>query len=168
MARTRASGLPPGELAFSSVLKPMTEEHGFELMDRLAGLAEGAALSPADIAFQCARVSFEMRKHVGDVASVQALLTIGTVEMQGRLLWNANGGMTLTDLCDSGAFHVWLTLPDMQVIDFTLMMTLAVQKGRDPREVHPIATYPDSEPHTKWIPLFTGDAAYTRLLKLAA
>lgn len=168
MARTRASGLPPGELALSAVATPMTEDQGLELMDRLAGLASGAVLSPADIAFQCARVSFEMGKHVGDVASVQPLLTIGTVEMQGRPLWNATAGMTLAEMRESGAFHVWLTLPDMQVIDFTLMMTLAVQKGRDPRGAHPIATYSDSEPHTKWIPLFTGDAAYAQLLKLAA
>lgn len=164
MDRTRAAGLAPGALTISSVKIPMSQDQGVELMNCLEGIAGGAPLSTADIAFQCAKVSFEMQKHVAEVASVQPLLTIGTVEMKGQRLWNASEDMTLEQLRDSGGFHVWLTLPDMQVIDFTLAMTLAIQKGRDPREANPIATYSDSEPLTKWVPLYTGDAAYACLL----
>lgn len=168
MERTRERGLDPGELASTPSGGVLREEHGAVLMDVLADLIQGTSLSPGHIAFQCAGISAAMKKHVSRAAGLSALLTIGTVILQGQRLWAASGDMSLTDLRDSGSFHVWLTLPTMQVVDFTLLMSLAVQTGRDPSTATPIATFPDSEPHIKWVPVFTGDDAYAQLLVAGA
>lgn len=165
MDRTRERGLDPGELASVSADYALNEEHGVALVSALQDLLQGTGLSPVHLAFQCAGISFAMKEHVSRVAGLAGLITIGTVILQGTRLWAADERMSLEDLRESGGFHVWLTLPTMAVLDFTLLMTLTVQTGGDLTRVAPIHTFPDSEPHIQWVPLYTGDEAYRRLLK---
>lgn len=107
-----------------------------------------------------------MKAHVEAVTGHSTMLTIGTVTRNGEPLWDVDG-KTLSQMKAMGKYHVWLTLPWLDIMDFTLSVSLREQQGIDPNGASPICGDPDLlAPGYSWAPVFVGDDATSRLLTL--
>lgn len=160
LARTAAHGFLVEPFQATSEPAPITGDHGFELMQRLTEeLGEYGQLRVDEIAFKCGQVSRAMQSHLERVTGQSSMLTIGTVSVKGTPLWEVDEDRLLQKKA-GGSYHVWLTLPSMEIIDFTLNVSLRVQRGVRLDGVQPIFGNPDSTPNYSWEPILVGrDAA---------
>lgn len=120
IARTFAHGLVVEPFQIGPVKSAVTEVHGINLLNRLSTeLGSEHGLSADKIAFRCGQISRAMKTHVAAVTSHPTTLTIGTVTRNGRALWGVER-TPLSRMKAKGQYHVWLTLPWLDIMDFTL------------------------------------------------
>lgn len=164
ISRTEALGLDPDAAPFPHVPEVLTQEHGEQLL-KIAeiSLRSDVALTATDIACRCGQVSLSMREHVKRVTGHQAILTVGTFSYEGTPLIVPSSN-DLDDMAATGSYHVWLTMPWMEIIDFTVLVSLAVLKGTPLSNISPVAGYPDFISPLSWKPLYVGTAATKVLL----
>lgn len=146
----------------SKIIKP---EHGPALVDAVSEEIGFGALSLADIAFQCARINWQMKPKFEEIIQDKILLTLGTVIFQGQSLWDI-GNLDLNELRTLGTYHVWWSLASGEIVDVTLMPSLVFQHGADPRHAVPLAGFPQQFPQIEWIPKLVGDQLVRQLLNL--
>lgn len=81
------------------------------------------------LAFRCADASYFMKPVVEKYLNTEAYLTIGYFTNEGKTSFHIddtkiNEILLLNDSTIKMRFHVWLTLPSLEVIDFTIFNTL--------------------------------------------
>ncbi len=162
--RTASQGLPVEDFEFATTPGRLTPDHGVVLMEFLQAEFSSHGLPAQEaIAFRCAQVSELMQPHVESVVGRQAMLTVGTVSYNGiPLIANCDG--ELHELARSTHYHVWLTMPWLEIVDFTLELSIAVGKGLPTDRCSPLAGYPDAMQPYRWHPLYVGAAAVEVLL----
>lgn len=99
-------------------------------------------------------------------------LTIGDVSFRGQPLFNTTRSI-IQNVVDDGIstrdnprFHVWLTLADMTIIDFTINDYLAQQKQAEDSipNISPVSVWrPERQAGLSYHPLLVDDAFLTRL-----
>ena len=111
----------------------LTEEHGIAIIEAMANVFGRDGLTPASLALQCARVSWEMKPVVEAIVGVPVVLTIGAVSNNG--IWQFTcSGSGYENLRETGNYHVWLTLLTGEIIDLTFdgIGFLSKRYGRSP------------------------------------
>jgi hypothetical protein len=92
---------------------------------------ELGALDSTDLVAQCFSIHYRLAGVVGRVLGTQAFLTIGYITFSGDPCFKVDEG-ELSALLSSGirerkfGGHAWLTLPSMEILDFSLPMSMAV------------------------------------------
>ncbi|MBT9463623.1 hypothetical protein [Hydrogenophaga sp.] len=162
--RTSSQGYETEPYELPSGPGRISEEHGKQLADIASQvLGSKGQLEAIDIACRCAEVSLAMKGHVERVVGHTATLTIGAVTLNGTSIIQAHG-LDIPQMARTGSYHVWLTLPWLEIVDFTLRVSLAVLNGRPLTEAGPLAGYPDFMKPAEWHPIYVGTAATTALL----
>jgi hypothetical protein len=79
--------------------------------------------------------------------------------------WNSSGSddKTLDGMAMSGKYHVWITLPGVNILDLTLQASL-IALGRTTGPIHPIIVPGDHPLSDDWTPLYVGTAATEHLI----
>lgn len=167
IARTASEGYETEPYELPSSPGRISQEQGEQLVD-IAGQVLGSkeGLTAADIACRCAEVSLVMKWHVEQVVGHTATLTIGAITWNGSPIIQADG-LDIPEMARTGNYHVWLTLPWLEIVDFTLQVSIAVLKGRALKNVGPLTGYPDLISPPGWQPIYVGTAATTALLDRA-
>lgn len=143
--------------------RTITREHGEELMSRL----EDFYPSPASFALQCADRTRELRPMVEDIIGMPCTITVGGLNFQANAIFNFELAKFPT-MGRTGAYHVWLTAANGQVVDLTAMVSLKAAFGKPLNEAEPIAGFPDAISPFEWIPELVGDDVLSALLADAA
>ncbi|SEG29785.1 hypothetical protein [Billgrantia desiderata] len=118
-------------------------------------------LSPKDLVAQCVSIHRATRADVSRVLGCDAVLTIGHVEMAEAVLFERSeedylANLEGTFLANLNQVHCWLTLPSMEIVDLTLVTSLAVIQQWDESYVgRPILRHGDE---------LTGGMAYHPML----
>lgn len=119
------------------------------------------------LAYRCHQISqnfvenmYRMKNHI-DVTERPLLVTIGNVKYAGEYLYKADipnlekrfkfGAKSNTPI----DFHVWITLPDLSIIDLTLIVTSLVNDGQKNISSLNVTTWrEDQESKYEYEPLF--------------
>jgi hypothetical protein len=142
----------------------VTESQGSELTELLAKeLGALGCLNKESVVRQCCQVSLAMKGHTERVIGYPVILTIGGVRYKGMDLVEIDEPSVDT-MRKTGSYHVWLTLPWMAIIDFTLHVSKNALTGHPVEFAHPIHGYPESFPNYAWKPLFVGTEVARRLI----
>lgn len=105
-------------------------------------------LAIEEVAAQCIAIHYRIKKPLEDLFETELYYTVGYVENQfdKRFYHDKND---LIRLLQSGmvkpklGVHTWLTLPSMEIIDFSLLSTYALDKGRPDQYFGVIANHAD-------------------------
>ena len=162
--RTAQRGLQVEQINLTAVHASITPEHGVvlvELLERV--IAQGEKFHPAYIAWQCASVNQKMLRYVEEVIGYRPILTVGHVSYEGKVIVGG-GSEDLYTMSRTGGYHVWMTLPWMEIIDFTLTVSIAVLKQSPMESISPLAGTPRLLHPFSWQPLYVGAAATSILL----
>lgn len=161
--RAAALGFPRENINSESVL--LTESHGHQLVELAARELAGAGeLTREALAFRCGQVSVAMARHVEAVSGLKPVLTLGTVSKNGADYWDFDVENPQVSIA-AGAFHVWLTTPGMEVVDFTLLVSIQVQQGLA-QQAGPLAGNPDQIWPYRWRPMIAGNDTVRNLLRV--
>lgn len=117
-------------------------------------------------ALRCAAESLRVLETAEMAFGARALPTVGAVSIGGALNCSCEP-LDLPGLRESGNYHVWLTLPSMEIIDMTLLPSL-YRKGlrRSLADSFPILGYPESCQGIQWHPRLVGGTPAEFLAKL--
>ncbi|PHS66351.1 MAG: hypothetical protein COB09_02495 [Thalassobium sp.] len=120
-------------------------------------------LTPKELHAQCLGIHLKLQYVVAAFFDCPCYYTIGYVEESERnlffqteesLLRTLKNGVTANDI----SLHAWLTLPSMEIMDFSLATTFAVIKGQRDGMGNIIAAHADKLPGgLKYHPLLIGD-----------
>lgn len=161
--RTAVFGLESQQTRPGQVFR-MSEADGLALVELLKHeMGSNGDLLAEDVAFKCGQVCVAMAGHVERLTGSPVYLTVGDVQRHGNLLWNFDE-TNLGLMRRSGSFHVWLTTASYEVLDFTLDLSLRLQKGQSAEGAHPIAGAPDALEPYRWVPRLVGREVALRLV----
>lgn len=154
--RTRLLGYPALSPAPNMAVKKVDEIYAPELMAALVHELGGAGgLHPQSIAFNCLHVSAAMQRHVKRVAGIDTWLTVGSVEGSQGMVWEVDTERPTAAL-QAGTFHSWLTTSALEILDFTLMVSLKLQQDASLATAQPIVGDPDTIGAFRWHPVVVG------------
>lgn len=123
----------------------------------------GEPINTDEFASQCCAVNMKIKPHVERILGTPTLITIGAVRAFGVPVVSVLEP-SLFAMAVSGDYHVWLTLPWLEVLDLTLLASIAKGKGAELSASRPLMGYPESFPDFEWSPWFVGSAAAMRLV----
>lgn len=131
MARTEAYGVPTPAIVLNNT-RLLNQETCPLIAD--AVFSEVGLLGPDDLYGQCMSVHWRLRDVVSRVLNTQAIFTVGYVNIGGDDMFK-NSDEELRALMQDGVsgmsarLHAWLTLPSMEILDFSLPTSLAIHNG---------------------------------------
>ena len=164
VATKRASVFGFENEVFTQSREPiLTPKHGLAVMAALRKQFHSGELKSIDLAFKRAEINLKMKAILEEITQVKAMLTLGGVSNNGKLIWSAESP-DLSSLRDSGNYHVWLTLCTGEIVDLALMPALYLYRGMDPSKAQPIAVVPSDQGSWQWVPKLVGDEPVRRLL----
>jgi len=88
-------------------------------------------ISHEELDAQCLYIHYKLLKPVSDILRSPAYFTIGHIETSDRL-WFEQDEESLSRMLESGTpspklkIHAWLTLPSMEILDFSFLTSYAV------------------------------------------
>lgn len=141
----------------------ITEEHGMELMARLGGFNPDLR-QPSAFAFQCAGRNRELRPLIEDIIGMKCALTIGDVRWEEKRLWTFDLE-NFPEMGRSGNYHVWLTAANGEIVDLTVLVSIAALRGTPLDSAVPVAGLPAELSPLSWRPVLVGDDAVGALLE---
>lgn len=144
--RTERIGLsvPPfeprqGALLNEAALRDLAVATG-DLVSRFGG-------DPRILAGQCLAMNVEFEELASEVLGIDAVFTIGAVRGTRGPMFGMPA-RKMTAIVRNGPaspllnLHAWLTLPTYEIVDITLMTSMAVATGRDELTGHIVADHP--------------------------
>lgn len=166
-ARQRAISFVQVDEPFTEGTQLLTQTQGETLQEIVVDeLGAAGVLRPEDVAFRCGQVSSTMVRHVEEVTGQSAHLTLGTVSKSADFFWDFDQNDVAGSI-SRGHFHVWLTTPALEIVDFTFLISQAVQQGKNPSLANPIAGLPHKFGKYSWHPRVAGNAAVRCLLRIS-
>ncbi|RPE30886.1 hypothetical protein EC846_1588 [Acinetobacter sp. BIGb0102] len=137
----------------------VTDESLLEFHDYIKHLN----LTPDLLVAQCLGVHYALKPYVDEFYGVNSILTIGHIErkvggkafyepMEERITYFSQP----RDITKPTNIHVWLTLPTLEILDFTLPTTLSYVCGIKEWEGAVIAQHGDDENDHFYKPEFVG------------
>lgn len=168
--RTRRFGLevPRGQLETSS---RWLDAQGLDIVARVVSEAF-TGLTARDLVAQCVNIHLELAPILADALRCDVWPTIGGVaydqEPEGGLYLRAEAAyrdnLEGRNLEAFNLLHMWLTLPSMEVLDFTLMASLVFAQDLDRTLAgRPITRHADELEGMRYVPMLVGDS-YVRAL----
>ena len=145
-----------------------------DLVTQINGQNLTARLTAAGItslvgsAFQCLKWSYALLPLVEEALGCKITLTAGSVYIEDSAAFDPSYddflhwrdlGITTSDFVETKGFnfHVWYTLPNLQVLDLTLWSSLAVTWNRPPLAGRVDGGWPDNiAPHPRFVPMVLG------------
>ncbi|MGX9773142.1 hypothetical protein ACWYXN_06470 [Janthinobacterium aestuarii] len=121
------------------------------------------SLTPHDIAFRCAEISWRMKRQFEEIVNTKVLLTLGGLRIEGISNLSASTS-NLVELRKSGDYHVWWSLPSGEITDVTLATSMLILQGRDLSKAQPLAGFTTQFPQIEWVPKLVGDNVIRQLL----
>lgn len=129
--RTKRFGLntPNLQTSNTSYLKEYSGDQISELMAQ-----EFGDLNETDVAFQCFDLSFKLSNLLKKRLGWPSYFTIGHVEKNNEFFYKQTE-QSLKFFLDNGVnslevdFHAWLTLPSMEILDYSLLSSVAKKYG---------------------------------------
>lgn len=143
--------------------KRIEAHHGAELMSRLSEFYP----SPGLFALQCAGRTKELQPIVEEIIGMQCTITLGSLSIQGHPMFSFELSQ-FPAMGRTGAYHVWLTVANGEVVDLTAMVSVHAAYAKPLDEASPIAGIPDKIPFFGWTPELVGNEALAALLADAA
>jgi len=116
-----------------------------------------------DLVAQCLFIHHKLRGPISRIFSSSCYFTIGHVETNDRLMFHQSED-NLKDILQNGIkgntsdIHAWLTLPTMEILDFSLPTSYAILNNLQEGRGAIIATHPDTlKQGMKYHPMLIGD-----------
>ena len=156
--------------------EPVLQVDTLEVIDRL--LREAGVRDLRDSAAQCLKWSAYLRPYVERAFGVRAVLTVGQLWRNQTPIfaptWDQlhrmhDEGFTIADFGEEGTgmnIHAWLTLATGEILDFTLLSSLAAALPNSWGRLagHALGGYPEEVfEHHRYVPMVLGDAFAVRV-----
>lgn len=117
-------------------------------------------------ASQCLKWSHALKPTVEKALGVEIMLTVGQVYFQERPVFNPTlevcerwyfNGMSHEDMKNGINIHAWYTLPNLEIMDLTLLSSVAEIKKMPELEGHLIVGFPGELGHHRYVPIVLGN-----------
>ncbi|HEQ3590680.1 TPA: hypothetical protein VGT17_005443 [Vibrio harveyi] len=125
-------------------------------------------LKVSDLVGQCLNIHTQLMKAVEHFYGVPPIFTIGSITFGGNTYFELTEDDITSIISDRSPsvkanIHAWLTLPSLEILDFTFISTYESQTGESdlPKVVSQFAE--DLKPHIQYHPVLTGEESLEKL-----
>jgi hypothetical protein len=163
--QTQASGLSVENFQIESTQPANGVAHFAEELTHavINKFAKDGDINRETLALKCCEVNLTMKPFVERIIGAPVLLTVGGVKAFHKEVVVIEDPSILA-MAQTGKYHVWLTLPWLEILDLTLLESLKWLKRSKSEIFRPLSGYPDLMDGFAWTPWWVGSEVGRRLL----